>query len=407
MQQASRLWTKPFIAIVLMAFLFFVSIQLMTAGFPAYITEIKANPTQGGLMTTAFMVAAIITRPFVSYYMRKVNLKWMSILSLLFIIITVSLSLGQKSVAYLLLLRVLHGIGFGVITTIFATLATNIIPKKRIGEGVGYYSLATSIGTSFAPMLALAFLEFWDFNTLLIITVILAGITLVFSFSIKSPKKVTVSAPAVQKGTFKEYAFDKKALLPCLLTAFFALTLGGVISFLRELGKEAELEGTVSLFFLVMAIVMLIVRPVSGRVYDSMGHKVIIYPAAISGIIGLIFLSIAENAFMLLMAGAFYGIAYGTVTPTLQSIAVSYVTREKQGTANAMFFSSMDLGMAVGSTGLGILASATSFHIMYGLSALCLVGLLIIYTFVFVRGENIRSVLIEHRSNAQEEFSGV
>ncbi len=85
----------------------------------------------------------------------------------------------------------------------------------------------------------------------------------------------------------------------------------------------------------------------------------------------------------------FYGISYGIVTPTLQAIAVSFVDREKQGTANAMFFSSMDIGMAVGSTGLGMLAAATSYHFIYGFSIISIVILLLIYTFIFVRSEKV------------------
>ena len=60
-------------------------------------------------------------------------MKWMSILTLVVITLTIALSFGRDSVPMLLLLRALHGVGFGIITTIFSTLATNIIPIKRIG----------------------------------------------------------------------------------------------------------------------------------------------------------------------------------------------------------------------------------------------------------------------------------
>lgn len=115
-----------------------------------------------------------------------------------------------------------------------------------------------------------------------------------------------------------------------------------------------------------------------------MGHKFIIYPAVVSGIIGLTLLAITQNTMTLLVAAVFYGLAYGTVAPTLQALAVGAVQKEKQGTANAMYFSSMDLGMALGSAGLGLLASYTSFHFIYGFSVIFLVGLLLAYTFVFI-----------------------
>ncbi|WP_423409387.1 MFS transporter [Heyndrickxia sp. MSNUG] len=387
MNQTSKLWTAQFTAIVLMAFLFFLCLQLLTAGFPAFITDVKNNPAQGGLMTTVFMAAAIATRPFVSSLMQKIDNKKLSLISLVFIAISVGLSFGQDSVGFLLLLRVFHGMGFGIITTIFSTMATNIIPTHRLGEGIGYYGLATSVGTSLGPMLALALLQVFTFNLLIILSIALTVSTLVLNLFVKAPKKAVPVKNTVQKVSFKEHAFDRKAFTPAILTAFFSITLGGVISFLRELGKEANIVASISLFFLVLTIMMILVRPVSGRMFDKYGHKVIIYPATIAGIIGLSLLAFTQNTLTLLIAAVFYGIAYGTVTPTLQALAVSSVPKEKQGTANAMYFSSMDLGMAIGSTGLGIVASYTSYHFLYGFSVVFLLGLLLAYTLIFVKGK--------------------
>ncbi len=393
MNTTSKLWTARFTAILLMAFLFFLCLQLLTAGFPAFVTDIKNNPAQAGLMTTIFMVAAIATRFFVASLMQKMDYKILSLISLGLIAITVGLSFGQDSVAILLLLRVFHGVGFGIITTIFSTMATNIIPPHRLGEGIGYYGMATSVGTSLGPMLALALLQIFSFDKLIAISVGLTLLIIILNIFVKSPRKAEPAKP--QKINFREHAFDKDAFTPAILTAFFSITLGGVVSFLRELGKEANLGATISLFFLVLTIVMVVIRPVSGRLYDKYGHKFIIYPAVASGIIGLTLLAFTQNTLTLLVAAAFYGLAYGTVAPTLQAIAVSAVSKEKQGTANAMYFSSMDLGMALGSAGLGLLASYTSYHFIYGFSVIFLVGLMLAYTLIFVMKKKPKDQFVE------------
>ncbi|WP_246202520.1 MFS transporter [Virgibacillus doumboii] len=289
MRNAPKLWTSQFLAIIVMAFLFFLCLQLLTAGFPAYITTIKNDPAQAGLMTTVFMAAAILTRPLIGYIMQKINMKLISIAALIFLTLSVGLSYGQDSVAVLLGLRVLHGIGFGIVSTIFATMATTIIPVKRIGEGIGYYGMATSVGTSVAPMFALSILQFFSYNAMIILSVILTIAALVLCFFVKAPKTAVTDSGSIRNITLKEYVFDKKALLPCILTMFFTVTLGGVISFLSGLGKEAGLS-SVSLFFLVMTIMMTAIRPFSGRWFDNYGHKVIMYPAAVSGIVGLFLL---------------------------------------------------------------------------------------------------------------------
>ncbi|EHL72936.1 MFS transporter [Bacillus smithii] len=382
--QSSKLWTKQFIVILLMAFLFFICLQMLTAGYPAFISDIKHNPAQGGLMTTAFMAAAIVTRPFIGILMHKLNVKRMAIFSLIFVLLAIALSYKLESVPILLLLRVFHGIGFGIITTLLSTMATNIIPNHRLGEGIGYYGLSTSLGTSLGPMLALSLMAAFSFHVLILLSVLFTAIILILSFSIKSSSKTDGKPTNNQAQSLIQYAFDKQALLPCLLIVCYFISLGGVVSFMNELGKEANLGGTVSLFFLTNAIVMTVIRPISGHLYDHFGHKVLIYPAAMAGIIGLMLLYFTYNTTTLLIAGFFYGLGYGVIQPSLQALAVSRVAQDKKGTANAMFFSSMDLGIAIGSSGLGVVANSTGYHTMYAYSVLPILLLIMIYTFTFV-----------------------
>jgi MFS family permease len=101
------------------------------------------------------------------------------------------------------------------------------------------------------------------------------------------------------------------------------------------------------------------------------------YPAAVCGIIGLYLLSTVRSTPMLLVAGVFYGTAYGFLTPTLQTLAVSKVDKKKQGTANAMFLSFMDLGMALGSPILGIVAGAQGYRAIYSISIISIVAVIL------------------------------
>ena len=44
--------------------------------------------------------------------------------------------------ASLLVIRFLHGASFGIASTAAGTIVANVIPKKRCGEGLGYYMLS-------------------------------------------------------------------------------------------------------------------------------------------------------------------------------------------------------------------------------------------------------------------------
>ena len=122
-------------------------------------------------MMTAFMIAAIITRPVVSALLQKIEIKKTIAITLCIIFICIFLSYGQTSIPFLLFIRVIEGIGFGIVTTLLATLITLHIPNERIGEGIGYFSMASSLGGTLAPALALSMIHSFSFNSLLLLAI--------------------------------------------------------------------------------------------------------------------------------------------------------------------------------------------------------------------------------------------
>ena len=387
----SRLWTPQFILIVFVTFLFFLCLQMLTAGFPVFVTGLMSNPAEGGLMTTVFMLAAILTRPVVGILMHKMNIKRILVITLFFVAGVILLSYGQTSLSTLVVIRILHGIGFGLVSTLLATLATTLIPHERLGEGIGYFGMATSLGTTLGPSLALSLVHSFSFNVTILVTAAIVALGFVMSLLIKKTEPLYKKGQKMErKGSIFQYAFDKKALLPCFLVFLFYLTFSGIVNFINGLGEEVHLGGKVSIFFLLNALVTVIIRPFSGKIYDRKGHKYLIYPACVAGIFGLIIMAFTQNLVTLIVAAVIYGIAYGIMQPTFQAWAVSQVTPDKKGTANAMAFSFMDLGMAMGAISLGGVAGQFDYRSMYGMSSLLIIILLIIYSVVQARSRKSR-----------------
>lgn len=359
-----KLWTWQYILILTLTFLFCLSLQALLGGFPIYVIQISDNPTSGGLMTSAFMVAAIVSRPIISIILNKIDIKRILIIAMVYTFLTILLSFFWKSVSILVVLRILQGLGFGTITTLLATAVTNIVPDSRLGEGIGYFGMATSIGTTLGPMVAFMFIHGLSFYALLIFSMILIGIIFIGALLFKNDEVDFHSEPQVSEKSWLQSAFDKKALIPCLMLFIFYITYTGHINFLDELGKSLRVEHT-SIFFLILVIMVLITRPFSGKIYDWKGHRFLLYPSIISGTIGLILLTYMQNISMLIWASVFYGIAYGVIQPTLQTWAVQRVHSGQKATANAMTLSSMDLGHAFGAILLGMIANMIGYQSMY------------------------------------------
>lgn len=358
---------------------------MMNAGFPVFVTQITGNPAIGGAMMTAFMIAAIITRPFVSTLLHRIEIKKTIAITLGIIFFCVFLSYEQTSIPFLLFIRVIEGIGFGIITTLLATLITLHIPSDRIGEGIGYFSMATSLGASLAPVLALSIIHSYSFNFLLLLAIVILISVLGCNMLLQ---RANSNHNHTIRRTIIQYVFDKGALLPSILVMLLCITFGGVFNFIDGLGKETGLGAQITFFFVTFVVLMLFVRPISGKIFDKKGHKALILSASFLGIIGLLLLALTKNMFILLTAAVFYSVCYGALQPTLQSWAVSQVSPEKKATANAMILNGMDLGMAIGSPILGVIAGYTSYKSMFGYSSICLILLLAIYLFMINRNRN-------------------
>jgi len=81
-------------------------------------------------------------------------------------------------VTSLLLLRVLHGIGWGAATTAASTLIADIAPPSRRGEAMGIFGMAANVAMAFGPALSIILLNSSDFPTLFTVGASIALVSL-------------------------------------------------------------------------------------------------------------------------------------------------------------------------------------------------------------------------------------
>ncbi|GAA3328425.1 hypothetical protein GCM10020331_072340 [Ectobacillus funiculus] len=115
-----------------------------------------------GLIIGSFtFFSAIIIRPFTEiFFTNKFGRKKVLVVSILICLLsTLGYYIGTSFVLALSI-RILHGFGFGLAVTILSTLAAEIIPKDRRGEGMGMIGNGTTIALALSP-----FAGMWLFNS--------------------------------------------------------------------------------------------------------------------------------------------------------------------------------------------------------------------------------------------------
>ncbi|MFF2089935.1 MFS transporter [Paenibacillus sp. NPDC058174] len=377
-----KLWTKSFIMLTVSYLLLFLSLQMLLSPFPAYAKE-QFHPGNFtlSLVTSLFALSAIATRFATASLLRFVHRNTILLTGIVLAAATTFLYPHAATMTQLLVLRVFFGIGFGMTSTVLPTLVSQIIPLKRLGEGVGYFGLSTSIAMSIGPMIGLSVIKDYGFQTLSAMGTIAAFaiiplLLLTRSIPAQSEKPAQRTATAAISSTGK--AKKGNMLVPALLNMLMSVSYGGLLGFLALFGQEKHLDG-IGLFFLFIACTVLIIRPISGRIFDRRGPALVLIPGAFIIIASLIILSYADSMLLVIVAALLYGLGFGAIQPTTQAWMLREASPERHSTANSLYYNSTDFGVAAGSMLLGIIASASSYSIMYRYAACVMVLFLIVY----------------------------
>ncbi|MGN7400747.1 MFS transporter [Cytobacillus praedii] len=361
-----RIVNKSFLFIFISNFLIFIGFEMLLPILPAYMISLNASPIQIGLVTTLFTIGAILIRPFVGYFLIDNKRKALAIGASALLMIITFVYPFLNIIWLLLLLRFFHGAAWGVSTTANSTIAVDSIPKARLGEGLGYFSISTTGGAIIAQSLGIFLYGSYSFNMVIWSSVILSLLAFTALLFVNSPAPIKKEK---EPFVFFDMIFEKSAWFPALLTVITTLGFVAIITFLVAFGEQQNLD-RIFLFFLVNAAVSTLLRPYTGKWYDRKGPWSIIIVSAIIGFLSLVVLSFATNDFHLVIAAILFGAGYGTVMPCLQTLAVQNVSEEKSGAANATFLSSFDVGVGVSAFILGILAEWISLEMIFRIVSL-------------------------------------
>lgn len=396
-EQREKLWTKDFVLLTVCNTLLFLTVQMQAPTFPSFIKEnYLANDFVAGLSVSFFAFAAVIARIFTGEALKTKSSKMILMVGLGIAGVTTAGYYLAGTVALLLVMRMLFGFGFGISSTTLPTIVSNAIPRKRIGEGMGYYGLSNSLAMALGPMIGITILGNFGFGPMLITGIALIVLIFPLVSIIRAYGSQPQSLQRQESGLRRFY--DKKILLPALLNFCMSITYGGLISFLAIYGKETGIAN-VGWFFLYNAVAVVLIRPLSGKLFDKMGHLAVLPSGAVFVGVGLLILSFASSNAMMIAAAALYGLGYGCIQPSIQAWMVKEVSPEQRGMANGFFLNSIDLGIAVGSLLLGMIAAHSSYAVMYRWSAASLLLFLVIYFLSQLSAVKRKKAVVASRQN--------
>lgn len=384
-QNSLSLWNRAFIFCLFNnLFLFTYYFALLTI-LPIYImNDLGGTVQQAGMALTLFLVSSIAIRPFSGMIVERIGkARSVRIAGIIFVVFAFAYLLIE-SMWSLLLVRFLHGFWFSILTTVNVPIVNDYIPDERKGEGMGYFVMSTNLGVVFGPFLALTLIQFASFRLLFAVLAGIVALGYIFTWLINIQENTTAKqSPKPQaKGNSSLQLHDiveSKVLAIGFVALLTAFAYSSVMSFITAYAEVKQLLAYTSVFFIVFAISMLLVRPWVGKLYDSKGPSAVIYPSFVFFAIGLVIVSFLNNQWVMWLSAVFMGIGYGSVFPCLQTVAIQSVEKPRMGHAISTFFTLFDVGLAVGSVVMGVLIAWMGFQATYLFCAAMVIVTLVVY----------------------------
>ena len=374
-----KIWTRDFIFICIANFLVFLGFQMTLPTISLYVKHLGGSDQLIGVVVGIFTFSALLIRPFAGQALETKGRRIVYFGGLIVFILTLGTFGFLASIALLFFMRIIQGIGWGALTTATGTVASDLVPASRRGEGMGYFGLAGNIAMAIGPSLGLTLVVLLPFNQYFLLCAVLGIIAFIVATQIKFKKAEKVTVQPTGKKMLDLY--EKSSLKPSVLAFFITFTFGGIATFLPLYTAQKGIEG-IQWYFVIYALSVMLTRTFAGQLYDRKGHRAVFIPGTLLIFIAMLLLSWMPSMNVLLIAAFLYGFGFGSVQPALQAWAIGQAPPNRRGMANATFYSFFDLGIGIGAMIFGQIGHVFGYDSIYMTAAVSVFLSMILYVWL-------------------------
>ncbi|MGC9151230.1 MAG: MFS transporter [Microbacter sp.] len=370
----TTIWNKNFILLTLSNFLMCVTYYALISTLPVYLSVyLHADNSSIGLVLAIYTVASVTVRPFSGYVLDQFNRKMIFLAALLLYTIVFLGYLVAVSILFITLLRFAQGLGWGISTISGATMAVDQMPVNKRGEGIGYYSLSTTLGMSVGPLIGLFLARQWNYHSMFWGLFLIGFLGFLSGYAVQSDHR-----PMRQESLHSlnwDTLFYPKAVASSFNLLIVMMAYGGLLSFVALYGHVLGVQNT-SWFFFIFAFGIAMARITVGKVFDQNGPGTIMTFCLLLDVSGFLLLALWKIPMGYFLSALIIGFGNGVVFPVFQTMVNNLADSFHRGAANSTLYTALDLGMGSGMMLVGLVSSHTSLSAAFILCALlCLIGL--------------------------------
>jgi MFS family permease len=358
------LWDRPFFFLNLSFFLVFTNIAFLYL-YPLALEAMGSGNHVIGLVMGIFSAAAVISRPFLG---KLVALKgeYRVITSGIAICFLSSLSYNVITAFgfNMLIVRVVHGIGFSAFISAGFSLAAKAFPPEKRGETFGILGAAIMGAVALAPPFGEILIRKWGFHGLyLAASASLPLAWIAASMAIHPMSFCSRGEDCETEVSYLRLLKNRSFLFLLISTIIFAHCQSTVPNFLALIAAE---KGTASgPFFFVSYSVSILILVFMGRPIDRYGKLVFMRLAYPFFCLGILFVPGMVQSIFFPVPAILFGAGMGLLFAAHNALAADHGSQKEKPAIMSIFTAVYDTGFITGAVLSGWFAYLTSLNMLF------------------------------------------
>lgn len=371
-----NMYSKDIILVLTAAFFYMSSPMLVTPLITGFTESIGASAAVMGFVGGLMNLCSLFCRPLAGNLADRLSKYRVSLIGAIFMSLACIGYIMAPNEAVVAAARIINGVGFACCSVCMAAWMSNMLPKEKIGSGMGVYGTMNALGMAAAPAIGVSVYQRFGYRTAFCIALVFSiAIIIVIQFvkdkgdpvQTENPgnTELVKNAEPVKENTGKLQLADVKVLPIAFIIMLFAIPYCATQSFLVTYAEVQNLPVTVSMFFPTYAIVLIVLRLTLRNLFDKLPFRVFLLSSCICEFLAILLLAVMRNNFMMMLASVFLAGGYGIMSSVCQSAAMLLAGKEKRGLANSTYYIGLDLGMTLGPMIGGALYGGLDIRLFY------------------------------------------
>ena len=356
MSEPDRLFTPRFFLMCGFSFTVFMSAFQLLPTAPFHILSLGGSGSEAGLFLGLLTYSSACSAPITGAVADRIGKRRILIVASLAITVFSLLYAAAPSYQLILGMVLIHGVFWSGLLSSSSAYVTDIVPKSRRAEGLGYAGFASILAIAVAPSVGLWVFDWGGWRLLCLESAVLNVIMAFIAWRLPPDRRHAEHPRSMRLADLVEW----RVLAGAVTLFMYSFSYGGITSFVAVYADRVGVHPR-ALYFAVFSTAIILTRPFIARYADRVGHARVIVPCLALIVIGVALLAVASSRMGFALSALFFGTGFGSAYPIFVAHLMTHVADHRRGATFGALIGAFDTGIGTGSIAVGWMGEQFGF----------------------------------------------